>query len=1015
MDHGNAFLDNFALERERGITIFSKQAQISWEGLDITLLDTPGHVDFSAEMERTLQVLDYAILVISGSDGVQGHVQTLWRLLEQYGIPAFLFVNKMDQPDTDKEKLLRELQAKLDGGCQEFGPEAERRGTEFLESIAMCGEELMEAYLETDCLEDGVIAQAVAKRHVFPCFFGSALHLEGVEELLKGIRRFSLCPSWPDDFGARVFKISRDASGNRLTHLKVTGGILRVKMPVSNACSAASEGEIWEEKADQLRIYAGAQYSAADEVEAGGICAVTGLARTFAGQGLGRESRNAFPVLVPVLTYGLLLPEGSDAVKVLGQLRKLEEEEPQLHVVWQEAGGIGSGGPAGAEPLSDSGARTMTGKKNSGGLAGSAALGKKGAGAAGNPAALQGRKRAVPQIHVQVMGEVQIEILKRLISERFGLEVEFTDGQIVYKETIANAVTGIGHFEPLRHYAEVHLLLEPGEPGSGLQFASACSEDILDRNWQRLVLTHLEERSHPGVLTGSAITDMKITLLTGRSHLKHTEGGDFRQATYRALRQGLMQAESVLLEPVFSFILEVPTGQMGKAISDIQRMNGRFDTPATEGEFTTITGSAPAATMRGYQREVNAYTRGLGRLSCSLKGYEPCHNTEEVLELAGYDPEADLENPSSSVFCAHGAGFVVPWDQVPAYAHLENGWSPEMAAGAGAYEPGAGDRAEYGATGSEGSAGYRTGEAGNGTGYGAVGSTGVAGYRTGEAGNGTGYGAVGSTGSAGYRTGEAGNGTGYGEGVGRHPGIRAGSLPGRKKRTDEAKSASDYITQEEIEEIFLRTYGKAKRDYEPYRYHQRNTGSAEGQEDYAESENALSASAASPAKAAAPPKDKYLLVDGYNIIFAWEDLRELAEVNIDSARDKLMDICSNYQGYEGCTLILVFDAYKVKGNPGSVQKYHNIHVVYTREAETADQYIEKTVHGIGKKHHVTVATSDRLEQMIIWGEGAVRLSAGGFREAVERAAVHMREQYNGKNRPTPNRPFEALLKEDMGS
>ncbi|HBA49172.1 MAG TPA: hypothetical protein DCZ91_15535 [Lachnospiraceae bacterium] len=531
------------------------------------------------------------------------------------------------------------------------------------------------------------------------------------------------------------------------------------------------------------------------------------------------------------------------------------------------------------------------------------------------------------------MGEVQIEILKRLISERFGLEVEFTDGQIVYKETIANAVTGIGHFEPLRHYAEVHLLLEPGEPGSGLQFASACSEDILDRNWQRLVLTHLEERSHPGVLTGSAITDMKITLLTGRSHLKHTEGGDFRQATYRALRQGLMQAESVLLEPVFSFILEVPTGQMGRAISDIQRMKGRFDAPVTAGDFTTITGSAPAATMRGYQREVNAYTRGLGQLSCTLKGYEPCHNTEEVLELAGYDPESDLENPSSSVFCAHGAGFVVPWDQVPTYAHMESGWNPETADGA-AYN-------------------RRTG-GGDETGYGDTRIAGRAGYQTAE-----------------------------------------------------TKSASDYITQEEIEEIFLRTYGKSKRDYEPYRYHQRNTGKM--QEDTAESENIQNASSAPPAKAAVPPKENYLLVDGYNIIFAWEDLRVLAEVNIDSARDKLMDICSNYQGYEGCTLILVFDAYKVKGNPGSVQKYHNIHVVYTREAETADQYIEKTVHGIGRKHHVTVATSDRLEQMIIWGEGAVRLSAGGFREAVERASVHMREQYKGKSRLSPNRPFEDLL------
>ncbi len=944
VDHGDAFLDTFSLERERGITIFSKQAQISWEGLDITLLDTPGHVDFSAEMERTLQVLDYALLVISGSDGVQGHVQTLWRLLEQYGIPAFLFVNKMDQPDTDKEKLLRELQTKLDSGCQEFGPEAESKGTEFLETLALCDETLMEEYLEADCLEDKSIVQAVAERHVFPCFFGSALRLEGVEELLKGIRRFALCPAYPEDFGARVFKISRDASGNRLTHLKVTGGTLRVKMPVSNACSAASEGEIWEEKADQLRVYAGAQYSAVDEVAAGGICAVTGLGRTFAGQGLGMESRNAFPVLVPVLTYGLLLPEGSDAVKVLGQLRKLEEEEPQLHVVWQKAGAMGSGGAAGAETAAVAASDTRT------------ASGKKGSVAAGNVSVLQSGKRAVPEIHVQVMGEVQIEILKRLISERFGLEVEFTDGRIVYKETVANAVVGIGHFEPLRHYAEVHLLLEPGEPGSGLQFASACSEDILDRNWQRLVLTHLEERSHVGVLTGSAITDMKITLLTGRAHLKHTEGGDFRQATYRALRQGLMQAESVLLEPVFSFTLEVPTAQLGRAISDIQRMQGRFDAPLTEGDFTTITGSAPAADMRGYQREVNAYTRGTGRLSCTLKGYEPCHNTEEVMEMFGYEPEADTENPSSSVFCAHGAGFVVPWEQVPAYAHMESSWEPEAGDGQNA----------WGA-------------------------------------------AVGSLKSDSWQTqGAAGS---------RNTGIRAGSLPSRqRKAAKEEGRSSDYITQEEIEEIFLRTYGKAKRDYEPYRYHRQNTGgtAAAAQETGAESGGGSVSGSMSPArygKSAAAQKENYLLVDGYNIIFAWEDLQALAEVNIDSARDKLMDICSNYQGYEGGTLILVFDAYKVKGNPGSVQKYHNIYVVYTKEAETADQYIEKTVHEIGRKHHVTVATSDRLEQMIIWGEGAVRLSARGFREVVEGASAHMLEQYNRQSSTPKNRPFEELLQE----
>ena len=946
VDHQDAFLDNYAMERERGITIFSKQARLSWEGLDITLLDTPGHVDFSAEMERTLQVIDYAVLIINGSDGVQGHVQTLWRLLGQYRIPAFLFINKMDQPDTDRGKLLLELQAKLDGSCQEFGQTAEERGEEYLEALSMCDEALLEEYLETGELADSSLAKAIAGRHIFPCYFGSALRTEGLSELLGGIRRYALCPEYGPDFGARVYKISRDASGNRLTHLKVTGGVLRVRMPVSNAGSAGTDSEVWEEKANQLRIYSGAQYEAVEEVEAGGICAVTGLAKTFAGQGLGKESRNELPILVPVLTYGLVLPEGSDAVKVLGQLRKLEEEEPQLHVVWQKAagGGLGSG------------------------------------------------EKYVPEIHVQVMGEVQIEVLKRLISERFGLDVGFTDGQILYKETIAGPVEGIGHFEPLRHYAEVHLLLEPGEAGSGLQFASACSEDVLDRNWQRLILTHLEERSHPGVLTGAPITDMKITLLTGRAHLKHTEGGDFRQATYRALRQGLMQSESVLLEPVLSFTLEVPAGQVGRAMSDIQRMCGRFDTPRMDGEYASLTGSAPAAAMRGYQSEVNAYTRGLGRLSCILKGYEPCHNTEQVIEQFGYYPEADLENPASSVFCAHGAGFVVPWDQVPEYAHLESGWKETMCAA----EAEGAEAEDISSAGGEGP----------------------------WSGTGRTQSVPGGPGS---------HGTGAGRGMSARD---RGAAAGRARAADGGRqSGSDYITQEEIEEIFTRTYGKSSSDYTPYRYYQQNTGRAlprenqagrdcdddnsggghVGREDFGrgqlsgsgENRNAQGVSMASPRRGC-EKKGEYLLVDGYNIIFAWADLHDLAEVNIDSARDRLMDICSNYQGFAGCTLILVFDAYKVKGNTGSVQKYHNIYVVYTREAETADQFIEKTVHKIGKKYHVSVATSDRLEQMIIWGDGAVRLSAAGFREAVEEASARGRERYDRQRETARNRPFEGL-------
>ncbi len=865
VDHKDAFLDSFSLERERGITIFAKQAQISWQGLDITLLDTPGHVDFSAEMERTLQVLDYCILVVSGSDGVQGHVQTLWQLLKQYGIPVFLFVNKMDQPGTDREQLMKELQAKLDGGCVEVREKPEGGCVEarekpgepdeaFCEELAMCDERLMEEYLESGGLTEDSIAMAVRQRRVFLCFFGAALHLQGVEELLWGIRRFSRITEYPQEFGARVYKISRDPSGSRLTHLKVTGGRLRVKMPVGNGASALSESEVWEEKADQLRIYSGAQFILADEVEAGGICAVTGLSRTFVGQGLGMEAENALSLLEPVLTYRLVLPEGSDPVRALGQLRILEEEEPQLHVVWREA---------------------------------------------------------AREIHVQVMGDVQIEILKRLLSERFGLEAEFADGSILYKETIASPVIGIGHFEPLRHYAEVHLLLEPGEPGSGLKFDSRCSEDVLDKNWQRLIFTHLEEKTHPGVLTGSPVTDMKITLLTGRAHLKHTEGGDFRQATYRALRQGLMQGENVLLEPVFAFCLEVPVENLGRAMSDVQRMSGSFQAPVTEGEYAVLTGTAPVVKMQGYQRELSAYTRGRGRLACHLKGYEPCHNAEEVIAGIDYHAEADLENPSSSVFCAHGAGFVVSWDKVAEYAHLESGQDS-----------------------------FKEGGISEDMGKGRKGGS---------------------------------------------PAGRSGSLSSQT-----GSGASDYITQDEIEEIFQRTYGKSGRDYAPYRYHQLNTG---GEIRACGSGNDTGTDIKTDQKPDKKPgkKEEYLLVDGYNIIFAWEELRGLAAVNIDSARDRLMDICSNYQGSRGCTLILVFDAYKVKGNPGSVMKYYNIYVVYTREAETADQYIEKTVHEMGRKYHVTVATSDSLEQMIIWGEGASRLSAAGFYEAVKEAQRQTRE------------------------
>lgn len=845
VDHKDAFLDNFALERARGITIFSKQARVTLEDVDMTLLDTPGHVDFSAEMERTLQVLDIAILVISGSDGVQGHVQTLWKLLKRYEIPTFLFVNKMDMKGTDEAVLLAELQARLDERCIPFGNREESEA--FYDGLAMCSEELMEEYLEQGALEQDSIAYAIATRKVFPCYFGSALKIQGVEELLEGIHKYALLPEYPEEFGARVYKITRDNMGNRLTHLKITGGTLKVKQVVGNQASAAADKQ-WEEKVDQIRIYNGANYQTVDEVEAGGICTVTGLTKTFVGEGIGCEAENALPSLEPVLTYQILLPEDSDPIKVLGQLRLMEEEEPQLHIVWKES---------------------------------------------------------LREIHAQVMGEVQIEILKATIAERFGLEVEFGSGSIVYKETIAEVNEGIGHFEPLRHYAEVHLLLEPGERGSGLQFATACSEDVLDRNWQRLILTHLEEKAHVGVLTGSEITDMRITLIAGKAHLKHTEGGDFRQSTYRAIRQGLRKSKNILLEPVFAFQLEVPTQMLGRAMSDIQRMYGKFETPVTEGEVSILTGTAPVATMQDYQREVNAYTRGHGRLSCTLKGYEPCHNAEEVIAQIGYDADGDLENPCGSVFCAHGAGFVVNWDEVDSYAHVESGFDRDA---------------------------YLRGQSG--------------------------------------------------EDMSEQELAESARMAASAQEREQAarRESNGYISQEEIDSIFNQTYGnKQKEDKNRYRLYRRRqenlkrnyTSATEGGKEYVYKPK--------------EPAKEYLLVDGYNIIFAWEDLRELAAVNIDSARDKLMDELCNYQGYMGNTLILVFDAYKVKGNPGSVMKYHNIYVVYTKEAETADQYIEKTVHEIGKKYSVTVATSDALEQMIIWGSGATRLSARGLREAMEQA------------------------------
>ena len=841
VDHGDAFLDNYELERSRGITIFSKQARLTLGNREVTLLDTPGHVDFSAEMERTLQVLDAAVLVISGADGVQGHVETLWKLLKYYQIPVFLFVNKMDQEGTDREKLLSELKKRLDGNCVDFNQE-ETDYAAFAEEAAMSDEKLLEEYLESGSVDRKLLKKAIADRKLFPCFFGSALKIQGVEELLKGLETYASTSPYRKNFSARVYKISRDEAGNRLTHLKVTGGVLKVKMPLTNRREGLEESEIWEEKADQIRLYSGAGYQTVNEAGPGSICAVTGLSRTFAGEGLGEEAEGNLPILEPVLTYRIELPEGTNVHETFLKLLKLEEEIPELHIVWNERLG---------------------------------------------------------EIHAQVMGEVQIEILKSLIRDRFRLDVEFGDGNIVYKETILEPVEGVGHFEPLRHYAEVHLLLEPAERGSGLSFDTVCSEDVLDRNWQRLILTHLEEKKHLGVLTGSEITDMKITLLTGRAHIKHTEGGDFRQATYRAVRQGLRKAKSILMEPVYEYRLEVPADLVGRAMADIQRMNGKFSGPELEGEMAVLTGTAPVSAMRGYPREVTAYSRGRGRISVALSGYESCHNGEEIAALSGYDPDGDMENPTGSVFCAHGAGFVVDWDQVEDYMHLESAW---------------------------GNGGEKTEPEG--------------------------------------------------------PPVTESI---RRQRAAEAET---YASEEELKAIFERTYGSVKKERGSFEKRVRRSSSD-------------SVSAYRPIKKEMP-QEQYLLVDGYNIIFSWEDLNELSRVNMEGARSKLADLLCNYQGYRKCHVILVFDAYKVEGNHGEVVKYHNIHIVYTKEAETADQYIEKTVHAIGRKYGVTVATSDGLEQVIILGQGARRLSARGLREEIEAASTEIRGDYLNRQGPTKN-------------
>ena len=895
VDHKDAYLDTYELERERGITIFSKQAVFSMGDMEVTLLDTPGHVDFSAEMERTLQVLDYAILVINGADGVQGHTQTLWRLLNQYQIPTFLFVNKMDQDGTNRESLLEELKKKLSENCVDFRGEldccgaeensdikgtvdkaGEVHGTdEFLENIAVCEEALMEQFLDTGIIVKKDVARLILERKLFPCFFGSALKMEGVDAFIRGMETYMAAPVYPSEFGAKVFKIARDDQGNRLTYMKITGGSLKVKETLTNAGrKGIPDEEIWEEKVDQIRIYSGAKFEMLKEAEAGIVCAVTGLTETYPGEGLGVERESVMPVLEPVLNYQIILPEGYDAHKMLKSLKELEEEEPQLHIMWDEQLG---------------------------------------------------------EIHAMLMGEVQIEILKHLIWERFHVAVEFGTGNIVYKETIAAPVEGVGHFEPLRHYAEVHLLLEPGEQGSGMQFFTACSEDVLDRNWQRLILTHLEEKEHRGVLTGAPITDMQITLLTGRAHQKHTEGGDFRQATYRAIRQGLKKAQNVLLEPYYEFRLEVPVEVVGRAMNDIQKMQGTLLPMETEENTAILKGKAPVSTMRDYQKEVVSYTRGMGRLFCSLKGYEPCKNQDEIVEQIGYDSERDLDNPTGSVFCAHGAGFVVPWYEVEEYMHLDTGIMAEFEddlseedwedAASGSGNPASGDDTAQSARNSA-----RSG--------------------------------AGSTGTARNTSG-------------------SGSHAGSGYQPPESAYRGSYEDDKELQAIFERTFGPVKRDRVS---------------SYKKVVSALSYSGSS--SSAKKDQEEYLLVDGYNIIFAWPELKELADADVRAAQTKLMDILSNYQGYKKCTLILVFDAYKVEGHQEEVLTYHNIHVVYTKEAETADQYIEKTVHKIGRQHQVTVATSDGLEQIIIMGQGANRISARGLKEEIEETRKQLRQEWH---------------------
>lgn len=858
VDHQDTYLDTDSQEKDRGITIFSKQAELAYADMHIALLDTPGHVDFGTEMERTLQVLDYVVLVINGMDGVQSHTETLWKLLERYGIPVFIFVNKMDMTGYDRDYLMDNIRHRLSDGCVDFL--CEDSG----EQIAMCDEAMLEHFLETGANDEQDVVNAIAGRKLFPCYFGSALKNEGVSELLDGMNRYVVEPVRGEEFGARVFKIGRDDKGERLTYMKVTGGVLKLKdvLTLRN-----SQGEESHEKVNQIRVYSGAKYDMVTQVPAGCVCAVPGLVNTYGRQGIGACPDGELPSLEPVLSYKVMYPTDVDAVTMVSKLRLLEEEDPQLQVQWNETAG---------------------------------------------------------EIYIKVMGQVQLEVVAQMVRDRFGIAITYGQGRISYKETIAAPVMGVGHFEPLRHYAEVHLLLEPMENGSGMCFDSICSEDVLDKNWQRLILTHLQEREFRGVLTGSPITDMKISITAGRAHQKHTEGGDFRQATYRAVRQGLMMAESVLLEPVYAFKIEVPQEYAGRVLADIVKMSGTMDGQEISGETTVITGHAPVYTMREYYSELTAFSRGTGRLQVDIDGYQPCHNTEEVLAERHYDPELDRFNPSSSVFCAHGAGYLVDWYDVYENMHVKEDPGFEI------------------------------------------------------------------SGQLGYTE------DGY-----------AMDIPVNRP----GKSVSEMsITDEELSEIFARTFGGDYKDKdvalnERFR---RTTSEYKVNGQYNKSQSRDRQPGNGPLVGSRPADrgiatpgafkrrksgEDYVIVDGYNVIFAWDTLRELSEHNIDSARGKLMDILSNYQGYMNCKLIVVFDGYKVKDNKGERFPYDDIEVVYTKEGETADAHIEKLTHELARKHKVTVVTSDGLEQIVTMGQGAIRMSSRDFKAEVERVNEHLRENY----------------------